>query len=216
MNCPNTRSRCTMLSALLLVWLTGLGEIGAACAEAADARKTRRQAEDGYTLAFATFKAADSYQGLDPDTRVEDTALGLVDNASRADLFTLARVVVEEMEFLAGIRILWDQAEKKFDKVALKLKLKGDISLEDGDPPAARRGGRPESSREQLRSMRLAHSGPRLSLSALLIPDKIQWHFGIDPSENVLFGELKWGHFITLQSDVGSYQKVKMVFRYDF
>ena len=205
-----------MLSTLLLVWLTGLGGIGPACAETADTRKAGRQADHGYTFEFATFKAADAYRGLNPDTRPEDTAFPLADKTSRADLFTLARVAVEELEFLAGIRILWDQAEKKFDKVALKLKLKGDISLEAGDPGAAPTGDRPDSPRVQLRSMRLPHAKSQLSLRALLIPDKIRWHFGLDPSENVLFGELKWGRFITLQSDVGRHQEVQMVFRYDF
>jgi hypothetical protein len=213
MKCLPTSSRCKLLSALLLVWLAGLGRICPACAETL---KPGHYSDHGYTFEFATFKADGPYQLLDPDTPPEDAVLGFRDSSSRADLYTLTRLAVEELEFLTGIRILWDQAEKKFDRVALKFKLKGDISLGAGNPPANGYGRPSTSFRERPYRTGPQGSHTQLSLRALLLPDKIRWHFGLDPSENVFFGELKWGRFLALQGDVGSHQEVKMVFYYHF
>ena len=213
MRCLDTSSRCKLLSALLLVWLAGRGGVCPACAET---HSPSGPADHGYTFEFATFKAEGPYQVLGLDTPPEETTPGLADNASRADLYTLTRLAVKELEFLAGIRVLWDQAEKKFDRVALKLKLKGDISLSDSDPPEAQTGRAPTPLRPLPKPNRFAGSHESLSLRALLLPDKIRWHFGLDPQQHVLFGELKWGRFLALQSDLGSHQEVKLVFQYDF
>jgi hypothetical protein len=202
-----------LFSALLLVWLAGLGGVCPACAQTL---KPSRHNDHGYTFEFATFKADGPYHAREPAPPLEGTEPGLTDNASRADLYTLTRIAVEELEFLAGIRVLWDQAEKKFDRVALKLKLKGDISLSDSDPPAAQTAHTPIPLRALSKPTRLVGSSESLSLRTLLLPNKIRWHFGLDPHQQVFFGELKWGRFLALQSDLGSYQEVKMVFRYDF
>jgi hypothetical protein len=216
MKCLDTSSRRTMLIVMLLVCLSGFGGSDPAHAESAEAFKFNRTVDHGYTFELAAFKAADPYRLPAPGAQPADATLGALDNTARADLYTLTRLAVEKLEFLAGIRILWDQAEKKFDRVALKLKLKGDISLGAGEPPAADTESPAPPLREYAAATRSDGSHPRLSLRALLIPDKIRWHFGLDANQHVFFGELKWGRFIALQSDIGNLQEVKMVFHYDF
>lgn len=214
MRCLHTSS--AMFKALLLVWLAALAGIRPASAEPEEVLKFSRTDGSGYTFEFSAFRAADPYRDVDPDARHEDVALGSMDNTHRADLYTLTRLAVEELEFLAGIRILWDQAEKKFDRVALKLKLRGDISLGASDSPAPHDASSSPPIRGYPPVARSERTENQLSLRALFLPDKIRWHFGLDPNQHVFFGELKWGRFIALQGDVGSHQEVKMVFHYDF
>jgi hypothetical protein len=215
MRCHHTSSSA-IFKAMLLVCLAGLAGIRPAFAETAETPIYNRTVDRGYTFEFATFKAADPYRDVNHVSRQGEVAFRSVDNTSRADLYTLTRLAVEELEFLAGIRILWDQAEKQFDRVALKLKLKGDISLSARDSTAAQGGGPSPSLQRYPLVTRSERSKNQLCLRALLLPDKIRWHFGLDPHQQVLFGELKWGRFIALQSDVGSHQDVRMVFHYDF
>ncbi|MDJ0784492.1 MAG: hypothetical protein QNJ22_21190 [Desulfosarcinaceae bacterium] len=206
------------LPALLLVWAIGMTALGTAHAESHASRNAAWQVDGQSTIQAAAVQSPGFDNDLEPDMRHGDPTFGFEETSSRADLYTLAKLAVDELEFLAGIRLLWNQAERQFDRVALKLKLKGDISLDSGDrlrdpPPVGTELLRPASSLSPSRHDRLRH---QLSLQSLLLPRKIRWHFGLDPTDHVLFGELKWGRFLALQSDLGAHQEVKLVFQYDF
>lgn len=211
-----THSIRTMSTAMLLVWLLSLGAFGTAMADTADPYSPQLRYTYGDTLQVGILSLDSHYYDSSPDNRHADATTEWETESSRVDLYTIAKLAVDEWTFLTGIRVLWDQAERKFDQVALKLKLKGDLSLKPDDAPATPSQHRSERVLLPLTGSR-AHSSPdQLSFRSVFLPDKIRWHFGLDPTDSVLFGELKWGSYLALQSDLGAHQEVKMVFQYAF
>lgn len=218
-----TRSRSAMLKALLLVWLAGFIYLSPADAE------SQAPLHKGFGLDSASAYLLPGSPPIDliesPTTSIFEmqfndadagAAYGFEAHRSRADLYTLAKLAVDELEFLAGIRFIWNQTEKKFDRWALKLKLKGDISLDGSGASSGRTATDSDVAAIHSLSARSDPSWPQLSFRSILMPKKIRWNFSFDPNDQVVFGELKWGSFLALQSDVGSHQEVKMVFQYAF
>jgi hypothetical protein len=136
------------------------------------------------------------------------------DPQPRADLYTIVKLALEEFEFLAGIRFLWIRTEKRLDKLAIKLKLKGDISLYDENDLDGNDRLHLDSAHELTPAPRhlRRHRSPRPNF----IPKRIRWNIGYDLNDGVAFGELKLGPYLSLQTDVGNHQEVKMVFQYSF
>jgi hypothetical protein len=208
-----------LFKAVLLVWLASVAGVGAAAAgtvgaESGDAVDLRWYTESGKMIQFAAYRpdAVDTH--MDPEGARVDTPPGDDTSPHRADLYTLTKLAVDELEFLAGIRVFWDQTEKRFDRWAQRLKLKGDISIGGGSLD----GAATTTDGIALRplAVRPSTSRPTLSLRSIFIPRKIKWKMGFDISDQVAFGALEWGHFIALQSDVGTHQEVKIVFQYPF
>ncbi len=221
MRCPDTRSSSVMLKALLLVCLVVFFDFSPADADTASPPRAPHYSPsgDGYLhMGFQPVSPDRSPLNLDRESAETYGAnpYGFEESRSRADLYTLAKLAVDELEFLAGIRIIWDKTEKKFDRLALKLKLKGDISLDSEDRSSGGRNARSDVAAIHTFTTRSAPSQPSLSLRSIFIPKKIKWNFGLDPNDHVVFGELKWGSFIALQSDIGSHQEVKLVFQHPF
>lgn len=212
-----------MLKALLLVWLAGFIYLSPADAESqAPLHKGFSvDLEDTYLLAGSpSIDLIESPRTSSFEIQFNDAEAGLTygfeAHRPRADLYTLAKLAVDELEFLAGVRFFWNQTEKKFDRWALKLKLKGDISLDGSGASSGRAASDSDVAAIHRFAVRPNPSWQQLSLRSIFMPKKIRWNFGFDPNEQVVFGELKWGSFIALQSDIGSHQEVKMVFQYDF
>jgi hypothetical protein len=208
-----------LFKAVLLVWLLWVAAVGAATAGAAgpegeDAVDLRWYTESGRMVQFSAYRPDAADVRLDPEEAQVDRQPG-DDTAHRADLYTLTKLAVDELEFLAGIRLFWDQTEKRFDRWAQKLKLKGDISIGGGGSTGGVANATEGFALRPL-ALRSSASRPTLSLRSIFIPHKIKWKMGFDISDRVAFGALEWGHFIALQSDVGDHQEVKLVFQCPF
>lgn len=220
MRSTDPKCRRLILKALLLVWLVVLSSSPPAAA-------------DGMTpprAPSASIYDHDGPGGFRPTARDGSPSLVEIEGSepyasnpygfearhSRADLYTLVKLAVDELEFLAGLRLIWDQTEKKVNHLALKLKLKGDISLDHEGESADGRPGHSDLAAIHAFSSRSNPSREPLSLRAILLPKKVRWHFGYDPNDQAAFGQLKWGSFLAVQSDVGADQEIKLVFQYTF
>jgi hypothetical protein len=213
----DTRSKNALFKAMLLVWLAWFGGVGQAGAENREPSPSPLLTTDpGGGIQVSLSHSADPMGDLDPrgpylaDTAAMDTP------PPRADLYTLTKLAVDELEFLAGIRFVWDRTERRVDSWARKLKLKGDISIagsattSTGGDAQGRRFNRPPPATRSISAR------PSLSLRSIFIPRKIRWRMGFDPTDQVAFGALQWGPFISLNSDVGAHQEVWLEFKYTF
>lgn len=215
MRCLHTKSLSALIKTALLVWLASVTVVGGARAESGDEVDLRWYTESGKMVQFSAYRPDAADVRMDSGGTQVDTQPGDDTAPHRADLYTLTKLAVDELEFLAGIRLFWDQTEKRFDRWAQRLKLKGDISIGSGGSTG---GVATATEGFALRPLaaRPSASRPTLSLRSIFIPHKIKWKMGFDISDQVAFGALEWGHFIALQSDVGSHQEVKLVFQCPF
>jgi hypothetical protein len=211
-----TRSASALFKAMLLVWLTAVGMVGMAMADGGETVDLHLHTESGKTIQFSAFRPDAPSGDLDPQRPQADTPPGDDTPCHRADLYTLTKLAVDELEFLAGIRVFWDQTEKRFDRWAQKLKLKGDISIGGGSGSSGADAAIVDGFALRSYTARPIASRPTLSLRSIFIPHKVRWKMGFDISDQVVFGALEWGHFIALQSDVGAHQEVKIIFQCPF
>lgn len=220
MRSTDTKCRRLILKALLLVWLVVFSTPPPANADkmtpprAPSASIFDHDGPEGFQPALRD--GSPSVVEIEGTGPYASSPYGFEAQHSRADLYTLVKLAVDELEFLAGLRLIWDKTEKKVNNLALKLKLKGDISLNREGGSSGSNPSQSDLAAIHALSTRNKSSRMPLSLRAIFLPKKIRWHFGYDPNNQAAFGELKWGSFIAVQSDVGADQEVKLVFQYTF
>lgn len=220
MRSTDTKCRRLILKALLLVWLVVFSTPPPANADkmtpprAPSASIFDHDGPEGFQPALRD--GSPSVVEIEGTGPYASSPYGFEAQNSRADLYTLVKLAVDELEFLAGLRLIWDKTEKKVNNLALKLKLKGDISLNREGGSSGSNPSQSDLAAIHALSTRNKSSRMPLSLRAIFLPKKIRWHFGYDPNNQAAFGELKWGSFIAVQSDVGADQEVKLVFQYTF
>lgn len=131
-----------------------------------------------------------------------------VDEPSRVDLYLVLKLALKEFEFFAGIRHLLDRTEKELEHLAIKLKIKGEISFDEQD-----RSGGAQLNQFGSDPKHRRHPSARASI---FIPREIKWHLGFYPGAKSAFGELNLGPYWTLKGVVGGEQEVQMLFKYEF
>jgi hypothetical protein len=205
-----------LIEAMLLIWLAWGGTLGEASAENGDSLRLSLHSHPDNGIQFSLAPSADPFGDPDPKGPYRDDPAGRDAPPPRADLYTLTKLAVDELEFLAGIRLIWSRTERRFDHLAQKLKLKGDIAIGGSAPSSNGGGGQIDRFTRYPLAARSGSPRSPLSLKSVFIPHKIKWRMGFDPTDRVAFGTLQWGHFIALHSDMGAHREVKVVFQVPF
>ncbi len=136
------------------------------------------------------------------------------EDQSSADVYLVLKLAFEEFEFFAGVRHLLHRTEKKLEKWAIKLKIKGEISISD----QRRRLTHNSSDLALAHDLRPVSKDriPQSTWLSFLIPKEVKWNLGLDPGAKTAFGELNLGPYLTLKGVVGGEQEATMLFRYEF
>jgi hypothetical protein len=134
-------------------------------------------------------------------------------NQPRADLLSVFKLALEEFDLLSGVRIYWDYTERNIKQWAVKLKLKGEISITDphdhNDAPSLRN--------KSLHSSNLLQKPLRPSgLHLLLKPQKLRWNLGMNPDDLTLFGDIHINPYLSINGEFGDESNVGLYFRYTF
>lgn len=131
----------------------------------------------------------------------------------RADLLSIFKLALEEFDLLSGVRIYWDYTQKNIEQWAIKLKLKGEISIstphyhDDAPSLQATSLSNRRLSREPLRPS---------SLISLLKPQKIRWNIGMNPDDLTVFGDIHVNPYLSISGEVGDESNVGLYFSYRF
>ncbi len=128
----------------------------------------------------------------------------------QADILAIFRLAVEEFKFLSGARFYWELTEKNLEELAIKLRLKGEITLNDRDLEKPQK-----STNLSLRRSKSRKTTQKSALS-LIMPSKIRWNLGMDPNDLTVFGELSLNNHLSLNGEFGDTSQVGLYFRYAF
>jgi hypothetical protein len=134
-------------------------------------------------------------------------------NQPRADLLSVFKLALEEFDLLSGVRIYWDNTERNIEQWAVKLKLKGEISISDPhhfDDNLSRRIENPNS-----RNLLQKPHRP-FGLLSLLRPQKLKWNMGMNPDDLTLFGDIHINPYLSINGEFGDKSNVGLYFRYKF
>ena len=133
------------------------------------------------------------------------------DNQHRADLLMIFKLAVDEFNFLSGARLYWELTEQNIEQWAIKLRLKGEIPINNATlGPNRQKDGR-----------RTTHGVSRKSdnydsVMSLFMPNRIKWNLGMDPNDMTVFGELNLNRHVTLSGEVGEISRVGLYFKYTY
>ncbi len=133
----------------------------------------------------------------------------------QVNLLAIFRLALEEFKFLSNVRLYWELTEQNLEALAIKLRLKGEIPLnETAMQEHAMDKGQKDRSPSTHGHLRPAsrHS----SALALLIPSKIKWNLGVNPNDMTVFGELNLNAYMTLSGEIGDINRVGVYFQYAF
>lgn len=135
------------------------------------------------------------------------------DNQPRADLLSVFKLALEEFDILSGVRIYWYHTERNIEQWAVKLKLKGEISISDphyqNDDPSPRK--------QSLQSgSLLAKSLRQYGLLSFVKPQKLRWNIGMNPDDLTLLGDIHINPYLSINGEFGKENNVGLYFRYTF
>lgn len=134
-------------------------------------------------------------------------------NQPRADLLSIFKLALEEFNLLSGMRIYWDYTERNIEQWAIKLKLKGEISISDphyhDDDPSLQA--------TSLANLRFSKASRRPSgLLSLLKPQKVRWNVGMNPDDLTVFGDIHINSYLSISGEFGNESNAGLYFRYPF
>lgn len=137
-----------------------------------------------------------------------------IDSAQpRVDLLSIFKLALEEFDLLSGVLIYWDYTEKNIEQLAIKLKLKGEISIAAPnyyDDDRSLRETTPSTrnlSRQPLRSF---------GLRSVFTPQKVRWNIGLNPDDLTMFGDIHINSYLSMSGEFGEESNVGLYFRYAF
>ena len=134
-------------------------------------------------------------------------------NPPRADLLSIFKLALEEFDLLSGVRIYWDYTERNIEQWAIKLKLKGEISISDPHYHDVN----PSIPATSLSNRGLFTEPLRPSnLISLLKPQKIRWNIGMNPDDLTVFGDIHVNPYLSISGEAGDESNVGLYFSYRF
>lgn len=175
-----------------------------------------RCADQGAESSFCTLKTELRYRHylkmpLTPHERFSATPSDI--EQSRENLLSIFKLALEEFNLLSGVRIYWDHTEKNIEQWAIKLKLKGEISV--SDPHYHNDGPSPNGTQRSNRIV--SPESPRPSgLLSLLAPQKIRWNMGMNPDDLTMFGDIHINPYLSISGKLGDESNVGLYFHYAF
>lgn len=154
-----------------------------------------------------------NYLGTPLTSHERFSSMPLESNQPHADLLSIFKLALKEFDLLSGVRIYWNYTERNIEQWAVKLKLKGEISIsdphyhDDGLSPQKKNLSNGGLSKEPLRP-----SGMLL----LLKPQKIRWNLGMNPDDLTMFGDIHINPYLSISGKIGDKSNVGLYFRYTF
>lgn len=131
----------------------------------------------------------------------------------RMDLLAIFRLAMEEFDILSGVRIYWNYTERNIENLAIKLRLKGEISISD---PYTYSNGQLQKETTQLQQNTAGKQPHPTGVLSLFTPQTIRWNLGINPNESTVFGDIRVNSYLSLNGEFGDDSQVGLYFRYPF